>query len=176
MNGKMKGILAAVYIILIALLLMTNCRGCNEEQTTEQPPYEEPTTPSEEEAEEIARNIGNDGEIKITMLWDFPGDVDLHVAQPNGNELYFQNMTDAATGGRLDVDNRRGGRGSAENIYWTNPMHGQYEVSVVMYRLDPLAWNGGPVTVVVKHNNQTETFRVRLNRLGQNEHVYTFNY
>ncbi|MDE6120648.1 MAG: hypothetical protein K2F63_02545 [Muribaculaceae bacterium] len=126
--------------------------------------------------EEIAESVGNDGDIKITLLWDFPGDVDLHVVQPNGTELYYSNMRDPSTGGELDVDNRSGGRGSAENIYWLNPPEGRYNVAVVMYSINEAAPYGGLAKVVVKANGNTSTYTVNLSREGQRERVNSFYY
>lgn len=170
MRKKLQGVLAGVYALLIALLLLNNCHGCDGPEEQALPPTEDTT------AEERASNIGNDGDIKITLLWDFPGDVDLHVTQPNGNELYFQNMRDRSTGGELDVDNRQGGRGSAENIYWRTPPEGRYLVELVMYRVDSQAPRGGQAKVVVKVNDQSQTFTVNLSREGQRETVNSFYY
>lgn len=168
MKGRLKTALAGAYVLLIALLMLSNCRGCD--NTAPQTP------PDDRSAEEVAEQIGNDGDIKITLLWDFPGDVDLHVTQPNGVELWYQNMRDRSTGGELDVDNRRGGRGSAENIYWRNPPEGRYTVDVVMYSLNDAAPQGGPVKVVIKENGRVQTYDVRLSYGGQRVNVKSFTY
>lgn len=168
MNGKLKSALVGAYILIIALLLLSNCRGCNRRP--------DPVPQQAESAEERAEQIGNDGEIKITLLWDFYGDVDLHVTEPNGCELWFSNMRDTETGGELDVDNRAGGPNSAENIYWSNPLSGRYTVELVMYRMDSRAPNGGNAKVVIKTNGQTETFDVRLSYSGERTTVKSFNY
>ncbi len=60
---------------------------------------------------EAAEEIGGDGDIKITLLWDFPEMSTQHVMQPNGRELCYRNMEDSRTGGKLDVDNREGDAG-----------------------------------------------------------------
>ena len=168
-NGSLRGILVGVYVLLIALLMLRNCRGCDRQEAMQEV-VEDPA------AEERAEQVGNDGEIKVTALWDFPGDVDLHVTEPDGTELWFRNMKHRRTGGELDVDNIPGGRGSAENIYWTSPLHGQYKVEVVMYNISSEAPNGGVVKVVVKVNGQTETIPVRLSRQNQRVLVKRFTY
>lgn len=169
-NGAVRGMIAATYILLILLLMLSNCRGCTDGDTAVDTPREDPT------AEQRAETIGNDGEIKVTALWDFPGDVDLHVVEPDGTEIWFRNMKHRRTGGELDVDDIPGGPGSAENIYWTNPLRGQYKVFVVMYNISSEAPNGGPVKVVVKVNGQTETIPVRLTSQSQRVVVKTFDY
>ncbi len=156
MHNQLKAYLAGAFILLITLLLLSTCgrrRG-----------------PAPEE-------VGGDGDIKVTLFWDFPGDVDLHVDQPNGTELSFMNMDDSANGGGvLDVDDRQGGEGSAENAYWRRPMEGTYVVRVVYYRVDDEAPQGGPVRVVVKVNGRQQEFNLRLTTTGQDETVHTFRY
>ena len=170
-KGLLRGILAGVYVLLIALLLLSNCHGLDRQSATVVDPVDDNTT-----AEERAEQVGNDGEIKVTALWDFPGDVDLHVTEPDGTELWFRNMKHRRTGGELVVDIIPGGRGSAENIYWTNPLHGQYSVEVVMYNISSDAPNGGIVNVVVKVNGEVETIPVRLSMGGQRVLVKRFTY
>ncbi len=166
-NG-LKIFLGAIYLVLIALLLMQGCD--NEASAADDRPIDE------QEAIEAAEEIGGDGEIKITLLWNFYGDVDLHVTQPNGVELSFREMRDRRTGGRLDVDNREGGRGSAENVYWTRPLKGKYRVNVEMYRISPQSRRGGEARVVVKNGGETSTYTVRLTFEGQNVLVTEFFY
>ena len=93
MNGRLRGVLVGVYVLLIALLLLFNCDG------NRHTPHD---IGNDRDAVEAAEEIGGDGDIKITLLWDFPGDVDLHVMQPNGRELCYRNMEDSRTGGKLD--------------------------------------------------------------------------
>ncbi|MDE6206928.1 MAG: hypothetical protein K2M55_03880 [Muribaculaceae bacterium] len=175
-QGKLRGVLALSYLLLILLLMLGNCHGCDREPETDAPAPQELPTEEAREAEERAENVGGDGEIKVTALWDFPGDVDLHVIQPNGNELWFRNMKDRRTGGELDVDNIPGGYGSAENVFWTNPESGTYKVDLVMYTINEEAPNGGTVNVVIKVGERRQTIPVRLSYSGQRVHVKTINY
>ena len=74
------------------------------------------------------------GDVQVTVSWDSDADLDLHVADPNGDEVYFD--TDVvASGGVLDLV--AGGRCSAsglrnEHVTWSNgtPPPGLYEVRV----------------------------------------------
>lgn len=43
------------------------------------------------------------GDIQISVAWTDSADVDLHVVDPNGEEIYFAHR-DAASGGTLDLD------------------------------------------------------------------------
>jgi hypothetical protein len=73
------------------------------------------------------------GDIQISVAWDDSADVDLHVIDPNGEQIYFGHR-DAASGGTLDLDaNAACGRNtfsdgsppafaSNENVVWPTGM------------------------------------------------------
>lgn len=172
-RNAMRGVLAGVYALLIALLMLSNCHGCDNEQPTEI--AQETDTVTGDDGER-ARVIGHDGQIKVTALWDFPGDVDLHLTEPDGTEIWFRNMKHRATGAELDVDDIPGGPGSAENIYLTHPLEGQYVVELVMYNLNDDAPHGGMVRVVIEIDGVQERLPIRLSRQSQRVVVKRFNY
>jgi hypothetical protein len=74
------------------------------------------------------------GDVQVTLLWATGDDLDLHVVDPGGNEIYFQNPS-SPSGGTLDVDNT-GGCGSdetrVENVFWPEggAPSGQYSAFV----------------------------------------------
>ena len=124
----LKIILGIIYPILIILLLLSNCNrhkagegqeNTKEDSRTVKEEQMDTNTAQVDTAQAVreARNTGQTGDLKVTLLWDFYGDIDLHVMQPNGIVINFSNPQDAATGGALDVDNRQGGKGAAENIF-----------------------------------------------------------
>ncbi len=55
------------------------------------------------------------GDPQFTLLWDSKADLDLHVIEPGGKEIYWLD-TKGSYNGELDVDNREGF--GPENIYW----------------------------------------------------------
>jgi len=55
------------------------------------------------------------GDPQFTLLWDSNADIDIHVIEPGGKEIYW-NDTKGRFGGELDVDNVDGF--GPENIYW----------------------------------------------------------
>ena len=73
------------------------------------------------------------GDLKATLTWNFYADIDLHATEPSGAHIYYNNPTSSYSDGFLDVDNRAGGRGATENIYWSNPENGIYEFSIDYY-------------------------------------------
>lgn len=109
MMKTLKNILILLYPVLIILLLLSNIKSCTNDTIADN------IEPAEERSDSSlvrrAERTGNIGDLKITLLWNFQGDIDLHVAQPNGNEIFFDNRRDISTGGYLDVDNRDGGPG-----------------------------------------------------------------
>lgn len=79
------------------------------------------------------------GALKATLSWSFYADIDLHAIEPSGEHIYYADKW-SSTGGYLDVDNREGGSGSQENVYWENPENGTYSFYIDYY--SPSTYNG----------------------------------
>lgn len=157
MNDKLKAILAGVFILLVTLLLLSRCHSCR----SEAPEHEDFGT----------------GPIQVTIDWNFWGDVDLHVIQPDGQEISFSNdRTSGRHGGHLDHDEIPGGPGSAENVYWRDPAPGRYLVKVVYYSVSDEAPDGGEVIVTVRLNGQVTRYNVNLTYARQEEDVVVIDY
>lgn len=182
----LKSVLIGTYVLLIILLLLNNCHGCQPKAHEDELVHKKEIVDTisnviqHDDTTSTARAeiIGHDGKLKITLLWDFPGDIDLHVVQPNGFEIYYKDnhKKDSSTGGYLDVDNQAGGNGSAENIYWENPPVGTYTVSLVYYNEKDGGEGGGPCTVVVKREingrPKVESFKVNVNTPNKDFKVF----
>ena len=111
------------------------------------------------------------GDPQFTLLWDSKADLDLHVIEPGGKEIYWLD-TKGSYNGELDVDNREGF--GPENIYWLKEQSdgskdlglgpaGEYKWYVHYYRgFDganiPTRWK-----VRIKHNGKVEVVQGRLN-------------
>ena len=75
------------------------------------------------------------GDVQMNVTWDSRADLDLHVVDPSGAEIYWANRT-SPTGGQLDLDSNAacatdGPR--AENIFWASGLiapRGDYSVRV----------------------------------------------
>jgi len=80
---------------------------------------------------------GGTGDVRFTLVWNTNVDLDLHVLDPCGVEIYFGNPRNNCNGdlGELDVDNTSGGPGSTENIFWGEDAapRGPYQYWVVCY-------------------------------------------
>lgn len=86
--------------------------------------------------EKVKAAGGNvDGFMRCSLHWFNYDDLDLHVTEPGGREIYYGSKT-GYTGGTLDVDMNAGSgktRDAVENIIWTDPSRlrpGDYVVRV----------------------------------------------
>ena len=109
------------------------------------------------------------GDLEITLSWDTPADLDLHVVDPNGDEIYFlQEMVDS--GGELDLES--GGRCSPydtmnEHVAWTG---GTPPPGVYLIRVHYWSDCGAPETnyvVNVSLNGVTRTIHGMLEGPGE---------
>lgn len=185
----LKTILISVYLLLVLLLLLTNLKSCGSGSPSSDglspevgsEAGEETDSVSEETSSEDVRDaerIGSSGALKVTLLWDFEGDIDLHVLQPNGTEIFYDHKTDSSTGGALDVDNRDGGNGSAENIYWEEPPKGEYLVKLVYYKGSEstgVAGSGACRVVVFQEGKEPQTYTMEMSSVGEVKNIVKIN-
>jgi IPT/TIG domain len=104
----------------------------------------------------VSLTVLGSGDVQITLVWDDTNDLDLHVIDPSGEEIFY-NHTMAASGGRLDVD-ANAGCGSTtssprENIFWPTGQapNGTYTVRVVFFEActDPAVSSPFTVNAIV---------------------------
>lgn len=105
------------------------------------------------------------GVIRVSLSWFNYDDLDLHVIEPNGNEIFFQHCRKPAIApstGQLDVDMNAGSgqtREGVENITWTDEkkmLEGVYKVYVNQYACREVADTG--CVVEIEHNGEVYTF------------------
>ncbi len=86
------------------------------------------------------------GMLRVTMTWDRPGDMDLHVVPPCMQAISFRATN--RCGGQLDRDDTSGT--GPENVFWAAaPERGTYLVCAVPFRIS------GPTAVTVTVNQGT---------------------
>ncbi len=78
-----------------------------------------------------APNQGQTGDVSFRLTWNTPEDLDLHVMEPDGTHIYYNNTGPTSTGGQLDVDSNYpcGANSNAvENVFWPvgSAPHGTY--------------------------------------------------
>lgn len=94
------------------------------------------------------------GDVQVSVSWDSPADVDLHLVEPGAAEIYYANPNSAA-GGVLDLDSNAGCFSDGprnENITYPSvtPPSGTYTVRVDYWANCTAAQTRYVVTVLVK--------------------------
>lgn len=94
------------------------------------------------------------GDVQVSVTWTGPSDVDLHVVDPAGEELYWSNPV-SVSNGTLDLDSNAGcsiDNINNENVTWPTGMapSGSYKVRVDYYSACGLASTDYVVTVQVR--------------------------
>jgi hypothetical protein len=94
------------------------------------------------------------GDVQVTLRWESNADVDLHVFEPNGTEIWFGGRGPTETGGQLDVDSNVGceQEASVENVFWPTGQapDGDYTVEVTGYQVDGCGSGDYVVTATVR--------------------------
>ena len=110
------------------------------------------------------------GDVQITLTWDNGADLDLHVVDPNGEEIWWRH-TYSASNGKLDVDDIDGY--GPENIFWPRleAPNGTYKVYVHHYPSSPSTSN---YTVLINAFGKIKKYTGSINN-NQLIHIKDFN-
>ncbi|MDB5350397.1 MAG: hypothetical protein JWN86_1644 [Planctomycetota bacterium] len=114
------------------------------------------------------------GDPQFTLIWDSRADIDLHVIEPGGYEIFWENKGIASPqGGEIDVDDVDGfgpeninygaGKGPIGNYRWFVHYYGGLGGMAQQTR-----WK-----VRVKHAGNIETFQGKFSAIGQRSQVYS---
>ncbi len=102
------------------------------------------------------------GTLKATLTWSFYADIDLHAYEPSGSHIYYGNKR--GDFGFLDHDDREGGNGAIENIFWQSPEPGTYNFYIDYY--GPSTYNNlsemGVCHVSIFYNNKSQNYNIPL--------------
>lgn len=97
------------------------------------------------------------GDVQVTLRWASAADIDLHVTEPDGTEIWYGDKGPTSTGGQLDVDSNVGceQEASVENVFWPTGQapSGTYTVEVNGYQVD--GCGSGEYTVTAKVRGET---------------------
>ena len=89
--------------------------------------------------EELLRqHHAGSGDVRISLMWNNRNDLDLHVVEPRGEEIFYLHR-ESESGGLLDIDMNAGPpfrNPAVENVYWPDRAAppGNYRVYVNHYR------------------------------------------
>ena len=126
-------------------------------------------------AEKVKRAGGNvEGHLRFSLEWFNHDDLDIHVAMPNGREIYYVRKIDSQSGGRLDVDMNAGSgtsRTPVENVAWPDKsriQNGRYQVYIHQFQQREAADVGFNVEAVCGMQKWAFSYDKRV---AQNERV-----
>lgn len=127
---------------------------------------------------------GGRGSLKINLKWNTTDDLDLHVFDPSGYEIFFSNKEHICDGvlGKLDIDANAASpytQTPQENIFWEegkNAPIGKYKVQVVLYNkrdtIDKI-----PFTVTVyPDKGETKIFTGKIGDVKMPQNIVEFEY
>ncbi|APW62944.1 YfaP family protein [Paludisphaera borealis] len=123
------------------------------------------------------------GDPQFTLIWDTDADLDLHVIEPGGKEIFWEEPK-GKQGGELDVDNTKGF--GPENIYWLVESQGPGSTKVRgpgppgQYRWFVAYWGGfGGIPKVtkwqvrIKHAGKLTIERGKFRALNERSRLYS---
>jgi hypothetical protein len=116
------------------------------------------------------------GDVQVTLRWASPADIDLHVTEPDGTEIWYGDKGPTSTGGQLDVDSNVGcnQEASVENVFWPTGQapSGTYTVEVNGFQVDGCGSGAYTVSAKVRGEvvllesgsvgeDETDTYRIQ---------------
>ncbi len=112
--------------------------------------------------ERVKRAGGNvDAHMRFSLSWDYYDDLDIHVVEPNGNEIFYGNKRSNTSGGFLDVDEnvQPNTLEPVENIAWDDAnriQEGKYKVFIENFNKRDMSASGFEVQMEI--DGQTSLF------------------
>ena len=85
---------------------------------------------------QLTTSASQQGTLHVRLSWDLDVDLDLHVVDPNGEEIYYGNIRSSRQKGFLDLDSNPAcilDDVRIENIFYTLAVSGKYIVRVDLY-------------------------------------------
>ena len=127
---------------------------------------------------------GGRGSLKINLKWNTTDDLDLHVFDPDGFEIYYNEKEHVCNGvkGQLDIDANAATpytRTPQENIYWEegkNAPIGKYKVQVVLFNKRDNVENIPFTVTIYPDKGETRTFTGRINAVKIPKDIVNFDY
>lgn len=123
---------------------------------------------------------GGRGSLKINLKWSTKDDLDLHVIDPDKQEIWYSDKKKTCQGslGQLDVDTNAGSpykTNPQENIYWDSkaPL-GVYEVKVVYYAQHDNKDNINFTVTVYPEKGEVKTFTGVMRTVNEVKNVTRF--
>jgi hypothetical protein len=132
-------------------------------------PQQQTTPPNRQDIEERKReNDAQSGALEISLAWNGPADLDLHVQCPDGTVINFRSPE--ACGGRLQIDMNAGDQTSdqpIEHILFPSASglpRGRLKIGVSWFNEKGEQRDKLPATILVKRGSQTQEKRIEIPR------------
>ena len=127
--------------------------------------------------ERLVRESAKKGTVQISLMWFNRNDLDLHVVDPSGEEIYYGHRVSKSRG-ELDVDMNAGGCSSdspVENIVWPNENApcGEYKVYVKFYS-QKCSIVESDYKISIKFGNEYKIFTGKIKVVGEKLFVCSF--
>ena len=111
------------------------------------------------------------GDPQFTLIWDSRADIDLHVIEPGGSEIFWENRN-GGMGGELDVDDVDGFGPENINYQLNRGPNGTYRWFVHYYGglggiPTPTRWK-----VRIKHAGKIDVIQGKFSAIGQKSRLY----
>jgi hypothetical protein len=130
-----------------------------------------------EDIDELRRDYGGSiGEVTITLAWQTTDDLDLHIVEPSGEIIYFENKI-SSSGGQLDIDKNADDnliQNPIENVFYAlEPPRGKYRVYVHYYGSNS-GTAGIPYKVYINVGGEQKQLNGTHHSVGDMHAVYEF--
>ena len=113
------------------------------------------------------------GDVQVTLQWGSGADLDLHIFEPDGTEIFYDQPGPSPSGGQLDVDsNAQCDPGaSVENVFWPSGAAPQGDFTAIVYGFgitpaDGKPCGNGDYVLTITVAGETQTFE---GTVGQDE-------
>jgi hypothetical protein len=135
----------------------------------ERPPPQQVTSPNQRDIEERKREReAQSGELEISLGWNGPADLDLHVQCPDGKVINYRSPQ--GCGGRLQIDMNAGDQSSntpIEHVLFPSTgglPPGKLKIGVSWFAEKGERRDKLPATILVKRGGETQEKRIEIPR------------
>jgi hypothetical protein len=129
--------------------------------------------------EELLRqHHAGSGDVRISLMWNNRNDLDLHVVDPNGEEINYQHRR-SRSGGVLDIDMNAGAplrAPAVENVFWpvNGAPRGTYKVYVNFYsKHDTVNQTAFTIRVLIRGRTSDFTGTIGTGQMKKLVHQFT---
>lgn len=125
--------------------------------------------------------LGKTGRLRINLQWYTTDDLDLHVFDPDRNEIFYGNRSSTCQGkrGELDVDMNAGPPFNSqpqENIAWDIPPIGSYEIWVKLFHKRDTKERIPFVLRILPQNKQGRIYTGSVTEMQKSIKIATFDF